>query len=147
MAKPTSEEIEKLIEGLVKAVWGWGESCGVDNVGFSEHGDSHNAYMRNLAMTAKDKVYAMVNDLLDATDKLDQEESHAVARIRDARKHRAMLNQLVAAHKNHEWVVDCYGSHDVFYKCTGCPATSSDRHLPVASGVDPNYVIRRSNVP
>jgi hypothetical protein len=59
-AEPVAtEQIEKAVEAMLKAAWAWGESCGVDGVGFNEKGDSHNDWMRHRAMQAKDAVYAL----------------------------------------------------------------------------------------
>jgi hypothetical protein len=51
------EEWPALIDGLVRAAWDWGESCGIDNVSFNEDGDSNNLMMRGRAMTAKSALY------------------------------------------------------------------------------------------
>lgn len=55
-----SDDIEKAVEALYFAAWNWGDLCGVDNVGFDEHGDSGVEMLRSEAEKAKDAVYALL---------------------------------------------------------------------------------------
>ena len=54
-------ELNAKIDALVKAVWTWGESCGVDGVPFASKGDSHNEWMKSNAEEAKRNLLAAIN--------------------------------------------------------------------------------------
>lgn len=54
-------EVTAEIDTLVKAVWTWGESCGVDGVPFASKGDSHNEWMKSKAEEAKRNLLAAIN--------------------------------------------------------------------------------------
>jgi hypothetical protein len=55
-----STELESVVQRMVHIVWAWGESCGVDGVGFNESCDSANTWRREEAQKVIDDLYTYI---------------------------------------------------------------------------------------
>jgi hypothetical protein len=76
------EELEKVVDALVKAAWKWGKSCGIDDVPTMEaRGDSYNEWQRDETAKAKALVLSLIERIRELESARSQPSAEAGTHI------------------------------------------------------------------
>jgi hypothetical protein len=105
---PTVElrpDIDSALRNLVQAAWIWGDSCGVDGVGWGQTGDSHNEWMH-------DKANLAAADLRNLFVEQSAETGRLTAELQEARKDAARLDWLLPNLHPATWGMEFEGGYD-----------------------------------